>query len=198
MADVVIVEALRSAVGRRNGSLSSLAANDLLGAVQRAVVERSGIAAAEIDQVIGGCVGQVGAQSGNVTRNAWLADGLPLEVPASTVNVQCGSSQQAMTFAHGLVGSTIAGVALACGVETMSRVPMGSAVTDPALGMPREGSYEQHYEATSQFQGADRIAARWGITREDTEAFAKSSQDRAARAWSEGRFDGQIVPIGVG
>ncbi len=198
MADVVIVEALRSAVGRRNGSLSSLPANDLLGAVQRAVVERSGIAAAEIDQVIGGCVGQVGAQSGNVTRNAWLADGLPLEVPASTVNVQCGSSQQAMTFAHGLVGSTIAGVALACGVETMSRVPMGSAVKDPALGMPREGSYELRYEATSQFQGADRIAARWGVTREATEAFAKSSQDRAARAWSEGRFDGQIVPIAVG
>src|SRR4051812_7426314 len=188
---------MRSAVGRRNGSLSSLHANDLLGAVQRAVIDRSQVAPDAIDQVVGGCVGQVGAQSGNVTRNAWLADGLPLDVPASTVNVQCGSSQQAMTFAHGLVGSTIAGVALACGVETMSRVPMGSAVKDPALGTPREGSYEEHYEATSQFQGADRIAAKWGVTRADTEGFAKASQDRAARAWGEGRFDGQIVPITV-
>src|SRR3954447_9262722 len=188
---------MRSAVGRRNGSLSSLHANDLLGAVQRAVIDRSQVAPDAIDQVVGGCVGQVGEQSGNVTRNAWLASGLPLDIPASTVNVQCGSSQQAMTLAHALVGSGLAGVALACGVETMSRIPMGSTVADPALGRPREGSYEQHYEATSQFQGADRIAERWAVSRLDTERFAKSSQDRAAVAWSEGRFEDQVVPIAV-
>ncbi|MCU1388614.1 MAG: putative acyl-CoA thiolase [Ilumatobacteraceae bacterium] len=198
MAEVVIIDAVRSAVGRRNGGLSSLPANDLLGAVQRGLVERSEVRADAIEQVIGGCVGQVGAQSGNVTRNAWLAAGLPLEVSASTVNVQCGSSQQAVTLAHGLIAGGVVDVAVACGVETMSRVPMGSSTTDPALGMPREGTYAEQYEPTSQFQGADRIARRWGVSRADTEEFAKLSQDRAAQAWAEGRFDGQIVPIDVG
>lgn len=197
MADVVIVDAVRTAVGRRNGSLSPLHANDLLGAVQRAVLDRTGVSPDAIEQVVGGCVGQVGAQSSNVTRNAWLAAGLPLEVPASTVNVQCGSSQQATTLAHGMVASGLIDVAMSCGVETMSRIPMGSSLTDPALGMPREGTYVEHYEATSQFQGADRIARQWGISRADTEVFAKSSQDRAALAWTEGRFDGQIVPIDI-
>ncbi len=197
MADVVIVDAIRTAVGRRNGSLSPLHANDLLGAVQRAVLDRTGVSPDAIEQVVGGCVGQVGAQSSNVTRNAWLAAGLPLEVPASTVNVQCGSSQQATTLAHGMVASGLIDVAMSCGVETMSRIPMGSSLTDPALGMPREGTYVEHYEATSQFQGADRIARQWGISRADTEVFAKSSQDRAALAWTEGRFDGQIVPIDI-
>lgn len=197
MADVVIVDAVRTAVGRRNGSLSPLHANDLLGAVQRAVLDRTGVSPDAIEQVVGGCVGQVGAQSSNVTRNAWLAAGLPLEVPASTVNVQCGSSQQATTLVHGMVASGLIDVAMSCGVETMSRIPMGSSLTDPALGMPREGTYVEHYEATSQFQGADRIARQWGISRADTEVFAKSSQDRAALAWTEGRFDGQIVPIDI-
>ena len=197
MAEVVIVDAVRTAVGRRNGALSSLPANDLLGSVQRAVLSRGGVSPDAVEQVIGGCVGQVGAQSGNVTRNAWLAAGLPLEVSASTVNVQCGSSQQATTLAHGLIAGGVVDVAVACGVETMSRIPMGSSVTDPALGMPREGTYAEHYEPTSQFQGADRIARRWSISRADTEAFAKQSQDRAARAWVEGRFDGQIVPLEV-
>ena len=197
MAEVVIVDAVRTAVGRRNGGLSSLHANDLLGSVQKAVLERTGVAPDAVDQVVGGCVGQVGAQSSNVTRNAWLAAGLPLEVSASTVNVQCGSSQQATTLAHGMVGSGLVDLAISCGVETMSRVPMGSSVKDPALGMPREGTYADHYEATSQFEGADRIARQWGISRADTEAFAKQSQDRAARAWMENRFDGQIAPIEI-
>ena len=197
VAEVVIIGAVRTAVGRRKGALSSVPANDLLGVVQRAVVTSGGVSPDAVEQVIGGCVGQVGAQSGNVTRNAWLAAGLPLEVSASTVNVQCGSSQQATTLAHGLIAGGVVDVAVACGVETMSRIPMGSSVTDPALGMPREGTYAEHYEPTSQFEGADRIARRWGIARADTEAFAKQSQDRAARAWAEGRFDGQIVPIQV-
>jgi len=197
MAEVVIVDAVRTAVGRRNGGLSSLHANDLLGTVQKAVLARTGVAPDAVEQVVGGCVGQVGAQSSNVTRNAWLAAGLPLDVPASTVNVQCGSSQQATTLAHGMVGSGLVDLAISCGVETMSRVPMGSSVKDPALGMPREGTYAELYEATSQFEGADRIARQWGISRPDTEAFAKQSQDRAARAWLENRFDGQIAPIAI-
>ena len=198
MVDVVIIDALRSAVGRRNGSLSPLHANDLLGTVQRAVVERSGVAAESVGQVVGGCVGQVGAQSGNVTRNAWLAARLPLDIPASTVNVQCGSSQQATTLVHGMIGAGLVDIAVACGVETMSRIPMGSSVTDPNLGMPREGTYAELYEPTSQFQGADRIARRWGVSRSDTEVFAKASQDRAAHAWAEDRFAGQIVPFNFG
>ena len=195
MRDVVVLDAVRTPVGKRNGSLAGVHANDLLGAVQRAVVERTGIDPGAIGQVVGGCVQQVGTQSGNVTRNAWLAAGLPLEVPATTVNVQCGSSQQATTLAHALVAGGLVDVALACGVETMSAVPMGSSTKDEALGLPRAGTYAEQYEATTQFQGADRIARQWGISRFDTEVFGKRSQDLAAAAWAEGRFDGQLVPV---
>ena len=194
-SDVVIVEAVRTPVGKRNGSLAGVHANDLLGTVQRAVVERAGIDPGVIGQVVGGCVQQVGMQSGNVARNAWLAAGLPLEVPATTVNVQCGSSQQATTLAHALVAGGLVDVALACGVEAMSTVPMGSAIRDEALGLPRAGTYAEHYEATTQFQGADRIAHAFGISRFDTEVFGKRSQDLAATAWAEARFDGQLVPV---
>jgi acetyl-CoA C-acetyltransferase len=195
MRDVVIVDAVRTPVGKRNGALANVHANDLLGAVQRAVIERTGIDPGMVGQVVGGCVQQVGMQSANVARNAWLAAGLPLEVPATTVNVQCGSSQQATTLAHALVAGGLVDVALACGVETMSAVPMGSAAKDEAFGLPRAGTYAERYEATTQFQGADRIAHAWGISRFDTDVFGKRSQDLAATAWVEGRFDGQIVPV---
>ena len=195
MREVMIVDAVRTPVGKRNGALAHVHANDLLGTVQRAVVDRSGIDPGTIGQVVGGCVQQVGMQSGNVARNAWLAAGLPLEVPATTVNVQCGSAQQATTLAHGLLAGGLVDVALACGVETMSTVPMGSTTNDDALGLPRAGTYAEQYEATTQFQGADRIARTWGISRFDTELFGKRSQDLAAAAWAEGRFDGQIVPV---
>jgi acetyl-CoA C-acetyltransferase len=191
----VIVDAVRTPIGRRNGSLSNVHANDLLGHVLTALFERTGLDPATVGQVVGGCVQQAGAQSGNVTRNAWLAAGLPLEVPATTVNVQCGSSQQAATLAHGLLGGGIVDVAVACGVETMSSIPMGSTTVDGRFGLPRAGTYTEHYEATTQFQGADRIAHAWGISRFDTDVFGKLSQDRAAAAWSEGRFDGQVIPI---
>ena len=195
MTDVVIVDAVRTPVGKRNGALAHVHANDLLGTVQRAVVERTGIDPGAIGQVVGGCVQQIGMQSGNVARNAWLAAGLPLEVPATTVNVQCGSSQQATTLAHALVAGGLVDVALACGVETMSAIPMGTATKDETLGLPRAGTYAERYEATTQFQGADRIANAWGISRFDTEVFGKRSQDLAAAAWAEGRFDGQTVPV---
>jgi acetyl-CoA C-acetyltransferase len=146
--------------------------------------------------VVGGCVGQVGAQASNVIRNAWLTAGLPLEVPATTANVQCGSAQQSTTLAHGLVASGLVDVAVACGVENMSMVPMGSSIpTDPAVGAPRTGAYVERYEPTTQLEGADRIARKWGITRDELDAFGYRSQEAAATAWQERRFDTQIVPV---
>src|SRR3712207_2787310 len=126
MSDVVIVEAVRSPLGRRGGGLSTMHAADLLAAVQKACIERAGIDPAVVDQVVGGCVSQVGEQSFNIARTAWLTAGLPISVAATTVDSQCGSSQQATSLAASLVGSGAVDVAVACGVEVMSRVPMGS------------------------------------------------------------------------
>ena len=196
MRDVVVVEAVRSPVGRRNGGLSGMHAADLLGEVQRALIDRSGIDPMEVGQVVGGCVGQVGMQAANVTRTAWLQAGLPLEAAATTVNTQCGSSQQATNIATALVAAGVVDVAVACGVEVMSAVPMGASVPkDPFVGKPINKHYWEHYENTSQFEGAERIAETFGVTREELDAFGKQSQDRAAVAWAEGRFDTQIVPI---
>ncbi len=196
MADVVIVEAVRSPVGRRNGGLSTMHSVDLLAAVQREVVERSGVDPREIGQVIGGCVGQVGMQTGNVARTAWLTAGLPIEVAATTVDTQCGSSQQATNLAYALVASGVVDSAVACGIEMMSRVRMGSTIPkDPDSGKPVNKNYWKHHEYTSQFEGAERIADQWGVSREQCDVFAKQSQDRAAVAWSEGRYDTQVVGI---
>jgi acetyl-CoA C-acetyltransferase len=196
MREVVIVEAVRSPLGRRKGGLSAIHSNDLLAAVQSALFQRSGVDPAEVGQVIGGCVGQVGMQTMNVTRNAWLTAGLPLEVAASTVDAQCGSSQQATNLAYALVAGGVVDSAVGCGVEVMSQVPMGSAIPkDPSVGKPVTRSYWKHFEFTSQFDGAERIAKQWGIKREDTDAFGKLSQDRAAEAWAQDRFAGQIQPI---
>ncbi len=197
-SDVVIVEAVRSPVGKRNGGLSTLHSTELLGTVQKAVLDRSGAPATEIGQLVGGCVGQVGMQTMNVTRNAWLAQGLPLDVPASTVDTQCGSSQQATNLATALVSSGVVDAAIGCGVESMTNVPFGATVPkDPHSGKPVNRSYWDHYELTSQFEGAERIADKWGITREQCDELGKLSQDRAARAWAEDRFGTQIVPIDV-
>ncbi|MBW2290949.1 MAG: steroid 3-ketoacyl-CoA thiolase [Deltaproteobacteria bacterium] len=196
MSEVVIVEAVRSPLGRRNGGLSTCHSVDLLGSVQKELFERSGVDPKEVGQVIGGCVGQVGMQTMNVTRNAWLTAGLPLEVASTTVDTQCGSSQQATNLAYALVASGVVDCAVGCGVELMSRVPMGATIPkEPATGMPVNKNYWKHYEWTSQFDGAERIAKQWGITREDTDGFAKRSQDLAAAAWASGAFDSQILPI---
>jgi acetyl-CoA C-acetyltransferase len=197
MAEVLILDAVRTAIGRRNGTLSRMHANDVLGTVQRAIIERTGIDPTQVDQVIGGCVQQVGAQSANVARNAWLAMDLPQIVPAATVNSQCGSSQEANMVAHALVGSGLAGVAISCGVEMMSSIPFGAMGANGAFGMPREGTYAEVYEATTQFDGAERIAAKWGITREQADQLGVESQRRAALAWAEDRFAGQIAPLAV-
>jgi acetyl-CoA C-acetyltransferase len=195
MPDVVIVEAVRSPFGKRGGGLSTTHSTELLGAVQGALLERAGIDPLEVGQVVGGCVGQVGMQAMNVTRNAWLTQGLPIEVPATTVDSQCGSSQQATNLAYALVASGTVDVAIGCGVEVMSRVPMGSTVPKDGPGKPVTRQYWSHHEWTSQFEGAERIADAWGITRADCDAFGKLSQDRAARAQAEDRFGTQLVAI---
>jgi acetyl-CoA C-acetyltransferase len=193
MRDVFIVEAVRSPLGRRSGGLSTLHSADLLGAVQKACVDRSGAPADEIGQVIGGCVSQVGEQSFNTARTAWLSAGLPLEVAATTIDSQCGSSQQASTLATGLVASGLEDLVLSCGVESMSRIPLGANFQH--FGRPVPKSYFPRYAFNSQFQGAELIAKEYGIARADTDAFGLRSQQLAARAWAEGRFDREVLPI---
>ena len=198
MNDVVIVEAVRTPVGRRNGGLSTSHSVDLLGTVQKALFERSGVDPSEVGQVVGGCVGQVGMQSMNVTRTAWLSAGLPLSAPATTVDAQCGSSQQATNLAYALVASGTVDVAVGCGVELMSRVGFGATTPkDPDSGRPINRNYFDHFEFTSQFEGSERIADQWGISRTDTDTFGVMSQERAARAWDEDRFGTQIIPMEV-
>ena len=194
--DVVIVEAVRTPVGRRNGSLAGVHPADLLSTALSAVVARSGVDPEAIEQVVGGCVSQVGEQSFNITRTAWLSAGLPLTTAATSVDTQCGSSQQATGLAYSLIASGVVDTAVACGVEAMSRVPIGSNSSRRlGLGVPIPSSYFENYEFTSQFEGAERIAERWGITREDTDHLGLSSQERAAAARAEGRFEPQIVPV---
>jgi acetyl-CoA C-acetyltransferase len=192
--DVVIVEAVRSPIGRRAGGLSTVHAADLLGHVLRALVERAHIDPAAVDQVVGGCVTQVGEQTFNIARTAWLTAGLPLSVAATTVDSQCGSSQQATNLAAGLVAAGAADVVVACGVESMSRIPLGSSVK-PGPGRPLPKSYFQQYEFTSQFEAAERIAEKWSVTRDECDAFGLRSQQRAALAWGEGRYEREVVPV---
>jgi len=196
MVDVVLVESVRSPVGKRNGGLAHLPAPDLLGDVLSTVLTRAGVESHTVGQVVGGCVNQVGQQGGNVIRNAWLGAGLDISVGASTVHAQCGSAQQAFTLAYGMVAGGIIESAIACGIEAMSQVPINATVL-PEYGASRSERYQQHFEVTTQFQAADRIASAWGLTREDLDNFAVSSQQRAASALAAGRFAGQIVPISV-
>ncbi|MGI8493328.1 MAG: steroid 3-ketoacyl-CoA thiolase [Acidimicrobiales bacterium] len=194
MIDVVVVEAVRSPVGRRNGGLSTVHPADLLGAVFTAALDRSGVDPAEVGQVVSGCVSQVGEQSFNVGRTAWLAAGLPMSVPNTTVDTQCGSSQQAAGLAASLIASGTVDVAIAGGVESMTRIPIGSNTkAGPGRAIPK--SYFGRFEFTSQFEGAERIAEKWGIDREAADRFGLTSQERAINAWAEERFATQVVPI---
>ncbi|MGI8662937.1 MAG: steroid 3-ketoacyl-CoA thiolase [Acidimicrobiales bacterium] len=194
MTDVVIVEAVRSPIGRRGGGLSTFHSADLLARVLSELVTRSGVDPSEIGQTVGGCVSQVGMQGFNITRTAWLAAGLPISVAATTVDSQCGSSQQATNLATSLIASDVIDTAVACGVEVMSRVPMGSSMGQ-GVGKAVPKSYFGRYQWTSQFQGAELIAQKWGLTRDDLDRFGLDSQERAARAWREGAFDTQIVEL---
>ena len=192
MSDVYIVEACRSAIGKRGKGLAGLKPADLLGLVQKAALDRAKVAPENIDQVIGGCVSQVGEQTFNIARIAWLSQGLPLEVPSTTVDAQCGSSQQATSMAATMVASGIEDIVMSCGVEMMSRVPLGSAMKD---GNPMGEDYGNLYQPTSQFMGAAMIAEEYQITREHTDKFGLDSQNKAIEAWKEKRFDREIVKI---
>jgi acetyl-CoA C-acetyltransferase len=195
MRDVFIVEAVRTPLGKRGGGLATVHPADLLGSVQRAAIERAKLDPAAVDQVVSGCVSQVGEQSFNIGRTAWLSAGLPIEVASTTVDSQCGSSQQATTFATGLIGSGLADLVVSCGVESMSRIPLGANFADKKLGRPVPRSYFARFAFNSQFQGAELIAQEYGITREDADRFGLRSQQNAARAWKEGRFDREVLAI---
>ncbi len=196
MSEVVIVEAVRSPIGRRNGGLSTVHPADLLGEMQQELFRRSGVDPSAVGQVVTGCVSQIGEQSFNVGRTAWLAAGLPKEVPTTTVDTQCGSSQQATNLATALIKAGVIDTAVACGVEVMSRVPIGiNSSRKLGYGVPITKSYFDEYEFTSQFEGAERLADKWGITRADADAFGLRSQQYAARAWAEDRYATQVHPI---
>jgi acetyl-CoA C-acetyltransferase len=198
MRDAVIVEVGRSPIGRKKGALSSAHPAELLGQVISEVLRRARVDPAIVGQVVGGCINKVGAQAFNVTRTAWLTAGLPADVACSTVDSQCGSSQFAVNLAANMIASGAEDVVLACGVEIMSLLPIGSdaiAGAQAGMGKPITRKYRERYEFTSQFEGAERIATKYGITRDDTDRFGLESQLRAARAISEGRFDSQIIPV---
>jgi acetyl-CoA C-acetyltransferase len=191
MGNPVIVAATRSPIGKRNGWLSGLHATELLGAVQRALIEKSGIDAGEVEQVIGGCVTQFAEQSNNISRTAWLTAGLPEEVGATTIDCQCGSGQQANHLVAGLIAAGAIDVGVACGVEAMSRVGLGANA-----GPDRNWRAESwDIDMPNQFEAAERIAKRRGISRDEIDAFGFQSQLRAKRAWDENRFEREISPI---
>ncbi|NKS74240.1 steroid 3-ketoacyl-CoA thiolase [Rhodococcus hoagii] len=192
MGTPVIVEAVRTPIGKRGGWLSGLHAAEILGAAQKGIVDRAGIDPTLVEQVIGGCVTQAGAQSNNVTRTAWLAAGLPWQVGATTIDCQCGSAQQANHLIAGLIATGAIDVGIACGVEAMSQVPLGANV-GTAAGPRRPASWD--IDMPDQFNAAERIAKRRGLTREDLEVLGVQSQARAKQAWEEGRFDREIIPV---
>ncbi|HET8582270.1 MAG TPA: steroid 3-ketoacyl-CoA thiolase [Jatrophihabitans sp.] len=187
----VIVAAARTPIGKRNGWLSGLHAAQLLGAAQQAVLDQAGLDPALVEQVAGGCVTQFGEQSNNVTRTAWLNAGLPWQTAAFSVDAQCGSAQQATHLIAGLIAAGAIEVGIACGVEAMSRVPLGA--NRGATGSPRPESWD--IDMPNQFLAAERIAQRRGLTRADLDAFGLASQQKAARGRDEGHFEREVVPV---
>jgi acetyl-CoA acyltransferase len=195
--EAVIVEAVRTPTARRDGKLSSWHPVDLLAEVLNELVARSGVEAGRVDDVICGCVSQIGEQSLNIGRNAWLAAGLPEEVPATTVDRQCGSSQQAVHFAAQGVLSGAYDLAVACGVEHMSRVPMGSSAQ--TQGWPFSERLTARYEGGLVPQGisAEIIAERWELSRGQLDRFGARSHELAGKATAEGAFKNEIHPVKV-
>ncbi|MHB1711270.1 MAG: steroid 3-ketoacyl-CoA thiolase [Acidimicrobiales bacterium] len=192
MAQPVIVEAVRTPIGKRNGWLSGLHAAELLGVAQVEVVKRAGVDPDAVEQVVGGCVTQAGEQASNVTRTAWLNQGLPYQVAATTIDCQCGSAQQANSFMANLINADVIEVGIACGVEAMSRVGLGAnAFNGPGKSRP-EGF---PWDMPDQFGAAERIAEKYCITRDDVDWLGFESQRKAAVALSEGRFDREIVSL---
>ena len=192
MSQPVIVEAVRTPIGKRNGWLSGLHPAELLAAAQIEVVKRAGIDPASVEQIIGGCVTQAGEQGSNITRYAWLSGGFPYEVAATTVDSQCGSAQQANHLITGLIANGSIDIGIACGVEAMSRVPLGANVYS-GPGVPRTENFP--YDSPNQFESAERIAQNRGITRDDVDRWGLGSQEKAAKAVAEGRFEREIMAI---
>jgi acetyl-CoA C-acetyltransferase len=200
MPEAFIVEAVRTPVGKRGGALSAVHPADLGAHALSALMERSGIDPAAVDDVVFGCLDTIGGQAGDIARTCWLAAGLPEHVPGTTVDRQCGSSQQAVHFAAQAVMAGVQDVVVAGGVQQMSQIPIGSAmVVGQPFGFddPFSGStgWAKRYgdQEISQFRGAELIAEHWDISRQDMEEFAVESHTRALRAQAEGRFDNEIV-----
>ncbi|HEX4776589.1 MAG TPA: steroid 3-ketoacyl-CoA thiolase [Acidimicrobiia bacterium] len=194
MGTPVIIEAVRTPIGRRNGWLSGLKAVEILRHAQTQVIERAGIDASTVQEIIGGCVTQAGEQGSNVTRNAWLSTGLDPEVACTTVDAQCGSSQQANHLVAGLIAAGGMDVGIACGVEAMSRVPLGANVRN-GPGHYKTDDYPWDDPPNGQFGAAERIADNRGITRQDLDEFGLWSQEKAKVAWREGRYEREVAPI---
>ena len=202
MAEAYIIDAVRTPVGRRNGGLSKVHPADLGAHTITSVLARTGVDPAAIDDVMFGCVDALGPQAGDIARTAWLAAGLPEEIPGVTIDRQCGSAQQAISFAAQSIMAGVNDLVMAGGVQNMSMIPIGFALTATAdLGFsdPFSGSegWVARYgtQEVSQFRGAELIAEKWDITRDQMEAFAYESHQRAARAQDEGRFAHEIVPL---
>jgi acetyl-CoA C-acetyltransferase len=196
MGNPVIVEAARTPVGRRNGWLSAVMAPQLLAHAQFGVHERAGVAPEDVDQLIGGCVTQAGQQASNVTRNAWLSRGVDYTAAATTIDCQCGSAQQANNFMAGLIATGGAQIGIACGVEQMSQVPLGTAAQAMGLGgYYKDDTWPWKDEAKTQFQMAERIAEMRGFSKQDLDELGVRSQENAAKAWAEGRFEREVVPV---
>ncbi|MCA9565876.1 MAG: 3-oxoadipyl-CoA thiolase, partial [Myxococcales bacterium] len=202
MAEAYIIDVVRTPVGRRNGSLSAIHPADLGAHVLKAVVERNDFDPAAVEDVIFGCLDQIGPNAADIARTAWLAAGYPEEVPGTTIDRQCGSSQQALHFAAQAVMSGTQDLVIAGGVQNMSAIPIGAAwrIAEPyGFKNPFEGSvgWEARYgkQMISQFTGAEMIAHKWEISRQDMEEFAYQSHQRALHAIDEGRFEREIVAI---
>jgi acetyl-CoA C-acetyltransferase len=192
MAQPVIVEAVRTPIGKRNGWMSGMHAAELLAIPQVEVVKRAGLSPGDVEQIVGGCVTQAGEQASNVTRNAWLSAGMPYEVAATTVDCQCGSAQQANHFVANLIAADAIDIGIGCGIEVMSRVGLGAnAANGPGKSRPDDFPRDM----PDQFGAAERIAQKRGITREEVDELGLASQQHAARAVAEGRFEREIVPV---
>jgi len=191
MTQPVIVDAVRTPIGKRKGALSGVHAAELLGAAQGELIKRTGFDPSEVEQIFGGCVTQAGEQAFNITRTAWLSQGFPYEVAATTIDCQCGSSQQANHLVESLISSGAVDVAIACGVEAMSRVGLGANIVE-GTGRPFPRGFR---DIPDQFTAAERIAQKYSVSRSDADALGLASQQKAAQAWAERRFEREVFSI---
>src|SRR5947209_4755608 len=195
MREAVIVEAVRTPIGRRNGKLKDIHPVVLGSLVLKELVRRAGIEPAQVEDVVFGCVGQAGEQSLNIGRNAWLTAGFPFTTPATTVDRQCGSSQQAIHFASNLIQSGVCDITIAGGVESMTRVPMGANAVSPGTPFPPE--LMELYDLVPQGISAELMARKYGVSRKAMDEFSVESHQRAHEATEKGYFTSQIIPVNL-